>query len=92
MRVEALSQVSQMYQAAKAKKAAQKTDAREKDRYEASRSARDYQIARNAVAAAPEIREEKVEKIKEALSSGTYNVSAQEIADKMVSKYFDSLI
>ena len=42
--------------------------------------------------ASDDIREDKVSGIKKALATGTYNVSAQEIADKMVSKYFDSIL
>ena len=38
-----------------------------------------------------DVREDKVNKYKDAITSGTYNVSSQEIAEKMVSKYFDSL-
>ena len=42
--------------------------------------------------AAPDIREEKVAALKEQIASGSYNVSAQEIADSVVSKFFDSSI
>ena len=52
---------------------------------------RDYQIAKQAVKDAEDVREDKVNKYKDAIASGTYNVSSQEIAEKMVSKYFDSL-
>ena len=62
-----------------------------RDKYEVSKSAKDYQTAKDAVKSAPDIREDKVRDIKEALTSGTYNISAQEMADKMVSKYFDSI-
>ena len=44
-----------------------------------------------AVSESSDIREEKVAELKEAVASGTYNVSAAEIADKMVSRYFDSI-
>ncbi|MCH5267632.1 MAG: flagellar biosynthesis anti-sigma factor FlgM [Lachnospiraceae bacterium] len=92
MRVDALNQVSQIYQQAKPKKTAKTDNAYTKDEFQISREAKDYQVAKQAVSEASEIREDKVAQYKEALASGTYNVSSQEIAEKMVSKLFDSLI
>ena len=57
-----------------------------------SSKGKDYQTAKKALAAAPDIREEKVAALKEQIASGSYNVSAQEIADSVVSKFFDSSI
>ena len=89
MRVDALNHVSQLYQAANTKKVNKTEKIQKKDSYVISRSARDYQVAKQAVAETEDIREDRVAELKEALASGTYNVSAQEIADKIVSKYFD---
>ncbi len=91
MRVDALNQVSQLYKQTKPKKVTQTNTSYAKDEFQISQTAQDYQIAKKAVSEASEVREEKVAEFKEALASGTYNVSSQEIADKMVSKYFDSL-
>lgn len=55
------------------------------------RQLNDYQIAKQAVKDTEDVREDKVNKYKDAIASGTYNVSSQEVAEKMVSKYFDSL-
>ncbi len=90
MRVDALNQVSQLYQQTKPKKVTQTDKSYAKDELHISRSAQDYQIAKNAVSEAPDVREDKIAELKEALASGTYNVSSQEIAEKMVNKYFDS--
>lgn len=92
MRVDALNQVSQLYQQTKPKKAVKTDKSYTKDEFQISREAKDYQIAKQAVSEASEIREDKVAQYKEALASGTYNVSSQEIAEKMVSRYFDSMI
>ncbi|MDD7402596.1 MAG: flagellar biosynthesis anti-sigma factor FlgM [Butyribacter sp.] len=89
MRVDALNHVSQLYQPANAKKIDKTSAVQKKDSYVISQSAKDYQVAKNAVAEAADVREDKVAQIKEALASGTYNVSAQEIADKIVSNYYD---
>ncbi len=90
MRIDALNQVSQLYQQTKPKKAVRSDQSYAQDELQISRTAQDYQIAKNAVSEAPDVREDKIAEFKEALASGTYNVSSQEIAEKMVNKYFDS--
>lgn len=89
MRIDALNQVSHLYQANKTKKVSKSSEKEKKDQFEISQSAKDYQTAKKALSQTPDIREDKVAEIKNAMNTGTYNVSAQEIADKMVSKYFD---
>lgn len=92
MRVDALNHVSQLYQPNKTK-GTSKTDAvQKKDAYEISQSAKDYQIAKNAIPDANDVREDRVAELKEAFRSGSYNVSSQEIADKILNKFFDFTI
>lgn len=90
MRVDALNQVSQLYQQTKPKKVTKTDKSYAKDEFQISQAAQDYQVAKKAVSEAPDVREDKIAEFKEALASGTYNVSSQEIAEKMVNKYFDS--
>lgn len=92
MRVDAVNQISQIYKPSGGKKVEKSGSVNNKDAYEISQSAKDYQVARKAVAEASDIREDKVAQMKEALASGSYNVSAQEIAEKIVSNYFDCSI
>ena len=92
MRIDAINKVNQLYQATKPKKAKETGSANIQEKYEVSKSGKDYQTAKTAIKASPAIREDKVSRIKDALATGTYNVSAQEIADKMVSRYFDSIL
>ncbi len=91
MRIDAYSQVSQIYQANKLKKTVKTSETRAKDQYQISRSGKDYQIAKQALSEVPDVREDKVAALKEAFASGTYNVSSQEIAESMVSKFYDTL-
>ena len=91
MRIDAYSQVSQIYQANKLKKTVKTSETRVKDQYQISRSGRDYQIAKQALSEVPDVREDKVAALKEAFASGTYNVSSQEIAESMVSRFYDTL-
>lgn len=62
------------------------------DKVSLSSSAKDMKIATEAVAAAPEVRQEKVTEIKTAVDNGTYQVNAEKIADKMVGYNIDELI
>lgn len=89
MRVDAVNQISQIYKPSSAKKVNKAGAVSNKDAYEVSQFAKEYQIAKNAVSKTSDVREDKVAEIKEALASGTYNVSAQEIAEKMISRFFD---
>jgi negative regulator of flagellin synthesis FlgM len=56
----------------------------QKDKVNFSEEALDFQKAFQAAKAASDIRPEKVEKIKEALASGTYNVDAREVSKKIL--------
>lgn len=89
MRVDAVNQISQIYKPASTKKVAKSGNVQNKDAYEISQFAKDYQVAKKAVSETSQVREEKVARIKEAIASGSYNVSAQEVAEKIVSNYFD---
>ncbi|GMQ58058.1 hypothetical protein AN1V17_24530 [Vallitalea sediminicola] len=61
----------------------------EKDSLAISDVAKELQIAKKAVKNAPDIRQDKVNDIKKRIQSGSYNVSAREVADKIVDRYFD---
>jgi negative regulator of flagellin synthesis FlgM len=50
------------------------------DRVSLSAQAGDYQTARNAIAAAPDVRDSLVGRIQEMLDAGTYRVTPQEVA------------
>ena len=84
MRVEAYSAVNRIYQsgAASSTKKGGST-ASYSDKLEISRTAKDYQTAKEAVSRTSEVREDKVAQIKAAMEAGTYRVSAQEVAGKM---------
>jgi negative regulator of flagellin synthesis FlgM len=49
-----------------------------------STKAKDVQAIKNALAGVPEIREEKVQELKNRIEAGTYNVSGEKIAAKIV--------
>lgn len=55
------------------------------DSFNVSDEARDFQVAYKAASAAPDIREDRVNAIKAQVENGSYNVSAEAVADKMMS-------
>ncbi len=93
MRIEAYNQIQAVYQAQQVKKpqAAPKTNSFA-DKLQISSMGKDIQIAKQAVANAPDVRSEVTEPIKASIAAGTYNVSAESFADKLLEKYQASII
>ncbi len=54
------------------------------DRIELSVRGREIQHLNDLIRSTPDIREAKVEQIRNAVESGTYNVKAEKIADKII--------
>ncbi len=54
------------------------------DSLELSSKAREFTVARQAIAGLPEVREEKVAQIKQALTNGTYRVDSRDVAHWML--------
>lgn len=89
MRIDAFNKVSQLYQANSPKKVSKtNSTGASSDSLEISQAGRDYQVAKQAVAKAPDFREDLVDAIKQKMDSGTYNVSNEDIADKLLNGYF----
>ena len=87
MRIEAYTQVQQLYNATKPAKLQGKAHVSATDRIQISSIGKDIQIAKNAVAAAPDIREDVVAPIRAAVANGNYQVSAESFAEKLMQKY-----
>lgn len=87
MRIEAYSQISQLYKAEKTKALKAAGKANKNDKVEISQIGRDYQIAKNAVAQSEDVREDLVSEYKKRIQSGEYNVSAKDFAEKVIEKY-----
>lgn len=88
MRIEAYNQVAQIYKANKIAETAKmaKTGA-SRDEVQISSFGRDYQIAKQAVADASDIREDKVAEVAAKVNSNHYDVSIDDFADKLLAKY-----
>ena len=84
MKIDAYMQVSQLYNTTKTKKAMNKgSEASNSDKLEISDFGKEYQIAKQATQGASDVREEKVQDIKQRMAAGTYNVSIEDVADKL---------
>ena len=90
MRIEAYNQIHQIYGSTKAARSPKSREAvYSRDAVEISNGGQDYQIAKKAVREAPDVREDLIASLKERIASGTYNVSGESFADKLLSKYED---
>ena len=87
MRIEAYTQVQQIYNTRKPKATAQTGKASFTDALHISSAGKDFSTAKQAVAQASDIRKELVEPIKASIANGTYQVSADDFADRLMEKY-----
>ncbi len=87
MRIEAYNQVAKVYEANQTagKTSAAKTAAG-RDEVQISSFGYDYQIAKQAVADTPDVRQEKVLDIAARVNSGSYKVSAEDFAAKLLDR------
>lgn len=86
MRIDAINRVSQLYQANSTKKVAKSNNAEKFDSVQISQMGKDYQVAKAAVAATPDVRTDLVNDIKSKLQNGTYDVSMEMLADKLLAR------
>lgn len=88
MRIEAYNQVAQIYKSSKPAKAEKSYGAAVgRDEVTISQAGYDYQIAKQAVAEASDIREDKVAGLKTRIESGNYKVDSGDFASKLLEKY-----
>lgn len=89
MRIDAYNQIQQIYGSSTIKKTEDKktTTSSFKDQLMLSATGRDSQIAKKALASTPDVREDKVASIKEQIDNGTYDVSTDDFASKLLDKY-----
>lgn len=92
MRIDAFNKISQLYKTNQVKSQASTPGASFSDRLEISQTGKTYQIAKQYVTATPDVREDKVNEIKQKISTGTYQMSNEELANALIQKYFDELI
>ena len=87
MRIEAYSQVQQVYQTKKVSQAQKASGATRADQVQISSLGKDFQTAKAAVAGSPDIREELTASVKAQVNNGTYSVDNATFAAKLLQKY-----
>lgn len=87
MRIEAYSQVQQLYNSSKVSREQNVQRKGQTDQVQISSKGLDLQTATAAVKGASDIRYDVVEPIKKAIANGTYNVSGESFAEKLMQKY-----
>lgn len=87
MRIDAYNQISQLYQTQQSVKMDKQTKAQSRDQIQISQKAIDHQIAKQAVKDAPDVRMDLVNSIKARMDSGTYEVSNDAFAQKLIDRY-----
>ncbi|MCR5728618.1 MAG: flagellar biosynthesis anti-sigma factor FlgM [Lachnospiraceae bacterium] len=83
MRIDSMNTVNSIYKTNSRKKINNAYQTSFSDKLEISQLGRDLQIAKKAVSATSDVREDKVEAMKTALANG-YSVSDSDIADKLL--------
>ncbi len=88
MRIEAYTQVQQLYKTQKTSRGAVAGAAESaKDQVQISSMGKDFQTAKAALAETLDIREDLTESIKARVQSGTYHVDNSSFAEKLLEKY-----
>lgn len=89
MRIDNFLQVQQLYNATTPKNT-KKTDSTSKsftDQVQISKAGQDFQTAKTALSQVSDIRTDKVTPLKESISAGTYDVSDEDLVDKLLSRF-----
>ena len=84
MRIEAYTQVQQVYKTNKTARTEGAKKTTFADAVEISNLGRDIQVAKQAVKSAPDVREDLVASYKEQVKAGTYSVTAEQLANKLL--------
>lgn len=88
MRIEAYTQVQQVYNTTKKNPTSIKVNAASfRDALQISSIGKDIQSAKQAIANTPDIREEVTAPLKAGIQAGTYQVSSESFANKLLEKY-----
>lgn len=84
MKINPYLKVQQLYGTSKTGASSKSGKTTRTDGVEISSLGREIQIAKQAVAAAPDIREDVTAPVRKAVQNGTYDVSAESFADKLL--------
>jgi negative regulator of flagellin synthesis FlgM len=89
MRIGGFNQITQIYQNSTNKQSGSASRPGFSDALQISGAGQDYQIAKNALKSVPDVREDVVSAIRAQLADGSYHVSNNALADKLLSETED---
>ncbi len=87
MRIDAFNKISELYNTSSVKSSAKVKGSSFSDKLEISQMGKDYQIAKQIVARTPDVRETKINEIKQRMEAGTYNITIEDVAEKLMENY-----
>lgn len=87
MRIDAYSQISQVYGVNTKMKTSSASKVYSADKVEISSFGQDLQIAKKAVSESPDVRAERVAELKAKVQNNTYEVDAESFADMLLKKF-----
>ncbi|MCH5266048.1 MAG: flagellar biosynthesis anti-sigma factor FlgM [Lachnospiraceae bacterium] len=86
MKIDAYMQVNQLYNTNKTRKNTKPGKESSRDSLEISSFGSAYQVAKQAASQGSDVRADRVKEIQAQLASGTYNVTIEDVADKMADR------
>lgn len=88
MQINPINNIGNVYKSNKARKSySENVVSSSKDSLAISGFAKELSLAKKAVDQAPDIRQAKVDDIKKQMEAGSYNVSASQVADRIISRF-----
>lgn len=87
MRIDKINQVNKLYGAQTMVPPTKQMGKMGKDKVSFSEVGKDIQFAAKLAKEVPDVRQDKIEAIKERIKSGTYNVDAKEVSEKIVRQF-----
>lgn len=87
MKINGIHNIYEAYQSQISSSVEKAKKVSEKDQVSLSNNAKDFSSIYKMLSEVPEVRTHKVEQIKEAMKSGNYNVSSEQVAEKILSQF-----
>lgn len=91
MRIGTINALSQVYSAQKPSQINKSYTSGKMDQVQISSFGKDIQTLKQALAAAPDVRTDVTQPVKAAINNGTYSVSDDDFASKLLAKYEEKL-
>ncbi|HHT97660.1 MAG TPA: flagellar biosynthesis anti-sigma factor FlgM [Clostridiales bacterium] len=92
MRIDSYGKIDQAYNTKNIKNIKNPNKIKGKDSLEISQNGQSYHMIKQIMVNTPDIREDKVAQIKDAMNSGTYNVNNEELVNHIIERNFEARV